>query len=520
MQTAIAPVVSEEFRQIPLDTIVESKTNPRRRWNQKTLDELTDSVAQVGVVQPIVVRRSQAAGRPDVFEIVAGARRFRASKAAKRETIPAIVRDLSDDQVLEIQTIENLQREDVHPLDEALGYQALIDRAGYDVEGIATKVGKSPSYIYQRLKLADLIEPVQKAFLEEKITAGHAVQIARLEPVAQKEALRVCVPVNKWNDPYSIRELANWIEEEIHRDLSGAPFDPKDATLLSKAGPCTTCPKRSGAQPDLFSDIKKKDTCTDRSCFKAKIEADVARRKAALTAQGEKVVEISTKSYRHDARHGEVPKSALLAGDYRAASKETCEHTKTGLYVDGDKRGEALKVCTDPNCKIHKSQSAYPRSAPRKKTGAEKARDLRIRAEKLAEDRAIQQILARVRRIGPKEIKIIRDGLLDRLLTDAAAVICKRRGWDSERGYTANHTLEKKVPTMQGPELAQLLVEMAIGHSSYSGQLDEAIKIYGINRAKLYGAALAELTLKATAKKIRVDALHTRAKSKAKKKAA
>jgi ParB family chromosome partitioning protein len=167
MQTAIAPVVSEEFRQIPLDTIVESKTNPRRRWNQKTLDELTDSVAQVGVVQPIVVRRSQAAGRPDVFEIVAGARRFRASKAAKRETIPAIVRDLSDDQVLEIQTIENLQREDVHPLDEALGYQALIDRAGYDVE--ASRQGRQePSYIYQRLKLADLIEPVQKAFLEER----------------------------------------------------------------------------------------------------------------------------------------------------------------------------------------------------------------------------------------------------------------------------------------------------------------------------------------------------------------
>src|SRR5687768_15166568 len=120
-QAAHVAAPAEEYRRIPLKDLQESKTNPRRHWDKVADAELADSIKQQGVIEPIIVRQLTKEGPTpwDSFEVVAGTRRFRASKAAGRDTIPAIIRELTDVQAREIQIVENLQRKDVHPLDEA-----------------------------------------------------------------------------------------------------------------------------------------------------------------------------------------------------------------------------------------------------------------------------------------------------------------------------------------------------------------------------------------------------------------
>ena len=145
--TKSVPVVSS-IQDIPLAKIRESKTNPRHIFDEAKLAELAENIRQHGVLQPILVRPLPN-GEAGTYELVAGARRFRASKLAKRESIPATVRELTDGQALELQVIENVQRVDVHPLDEAQGYAALIQLEAntYTVESIATRVGRSPAYV-------------------------------------------------------------------------------------------------------------------------------------------------------------------------------------------------------------------------------------------------------------------------------------------------------------------------------------------------------------------------------------
>jgi len=186
-------------------------------------------------------------GEAGTYELVAGARRFRASKLAKRDTIPATVRELTDAQALELQVIENVQRVDVHPLDEAQGYAALIglQPETYTVESIASRVGRSPAYLNARLRLIQLIPEAKQAFYEDKLTVAHAFEIARLQPNDQRRALQECFPQyrnavailkDKKAEAATVRELRAWIEREIHLDLTNAPFNPQDETLLPNDG--------------------------------------------------------------------------------------------------------------------------------------------------------------------------------------------------------------------------------------------------------------------------------------------
>src|SRR6266704_4047098 len=180
---AVPPVVSS-IQDIPLGKIRESKTNPRRFFDEAKLGELADNIRQYGVLQPILLRPLPE-GEAGTYELVAGTRRYRASKLAKRESIPATVRDLTDAQALELQVIENVQRVDVHPLDEAQGYAALIELQPdtYTVESIASRVGRSPAYVSGRLRLIQLIPEAKQAFYEDKLTVAHAFEIARLQPL-------------------------------------------------------------------------------------------------------------------------------------------------------------------------------------------------------------------------------------------------------------------------------------------------------------------------------------------------
>src|SRR5262249_12922034 len=158
---------------------------PRKTFDPERLAELTDSVREKGVLSPLVVRAVNG-----YFEIVAGARRFRAAREAGLKEVPAHVVALTDAEADEIHLIENLQRADLHPFEEAQGFRALLDREGgkYSIETIAAKTGKAAAFIAKRLTLLDLVEPVADAFTAGQIGVEHALQIAKLTPDAQEEA--------------------------------------------------------------------------------------------------------------------------------------------------------------------------------------------------------------------------------------------------------------------------------------------------------------------------------------------
>lgn len=171
---AAAHVPANELgpRLVPLNQIQRNPNQPRRNFAEAELSELAESIRARGVLQPILVRPLPS--MPDRFEIVAGERRFRAAQQAGLETIPAVVRQLSESEVLEIAIIENVQRVDLNPLEEAMGYQALIDRFGRTQQEIAETVGKSRPHIANTLRLLSLPDDIQAMVREGKLTAGHA----------------------------------------------------------------------------------------------------------------------------------------------------------------------------------------------------------------------------------------------------------------------------------------------------------------------------------------------------------
>ena len=152
--------------------------------------------------------------------------------------VVAHVMDLTDEQVIEVQLIENAQRQDVHPYEEAAAYKALLAMPQYDVPLIAAKVGKSLSHVYSRLKFMDLIDEAAAAFLDGRLTSGHALLIARLPEEQQRLAFQNAFAEDwrtKERNPVPVRTLAQWIRDNLMLTLADAVFDREDAQLLSSA---------------------------------------------------------------------------------------------------------------------------------------------------------------------------------------------------------------------------------------------------------------------------------------------
>lgn len=328
------------MQQVPLLDVYESPLNPRRTFDPKKIEELAQSIRSHGILTPLLMRRVSRNGKGLGYEIAAGHRRFRAAQAAGLQAVPAVVRDMEDAEFLEVLTIENLQREDLHPLEEAAGYQALLKLPEYDIAGLAAKVAKSQTYIYQRLKLLELIPPARKLFLDGTITAAHAVHLARLQPADQKQALQSWV-LHRGDHVASAAELARWIAEEFHADLHSAPWQKDDATLVPTAGACTTCPKRSGFTPALFPDLAKKDTCTDRACFQGKRVAFLAQKEKELQAAHPAMVRITTEYF-----HRQPDRKGVLTRDQYWPAKKTDPEAKLALITDGARIGTTIYVTT------------------------------------------------------------------------------------------------------------------------------------------------------------------------------
>lgn len=157
---------------LPIERIEPNPDQPRRFFNEEALQDLAKSIAEKGVIQPLIVRRSPR--NPDAYEIVAGERRWRASQIAQLHEVPVIIRELDDTEVLEVAIIENIQRSDLNPVEEAIGYRQLMDRFGHTQEKVAKALSKSRSYIANLLRLLQLPEDVQELLRNGDLSAGHA----------------------------------------------------------------------------------------------------------------------------------------------------------------------------------------------------------------------------------------------------------------------------------------------------------------------------------------------------------
>lgn len=256
-----------QYTHIALADLAPSPTNPRKHFDEDSLRELAATIADHGVIEPIIVRAwpddypvpEGHIERPQ-YEIVAGERRYRASLMVQAADIPALVRELTDRQVAEIQIIENLQRRGVNELEEADGYRLMMQDFGYTADELAAKIGKSRAYIYGRLKLCDLGEYAREAFLAGDISASVALLVARI-PTAELQA-RAVADITQVD--MSARAAAQHIQSRYMLDLSRAPFPTDDPLLYN--GACTACPHNTSTDRELFADVRA-NVCTNPDCM-------------------------------------------------------------------------------------------------------------------------------------------------------------------------------------------------------------------------------------------------------------
>lgn len=275
---------------ISINQIDVSKTNPRKHFDENALKELSQSIKEHGILQPVLVRPMNDKEEGfEQFELVCGERRYRAAIIAGLEDIPVNIRVLTDDEAFELQIVENLERKDVHPLDEADAFKKMLDSGKYTIADIAAKMAKSESFIAQRLKLVDLIDDVRTDFIAGHLGIGHAILIARCDEFKQLDIYKEAQPYREGVPEYgTISELKETIEDDSYL-LTEAKFDTTDDKLLSDTCACTVCPKRSGANPVLFEDMAE-DRCFDKICFDKKDEAFLEKEVAKIITEGQNII--------------------------------------------------------------------------------------------------------------------------------------------------------------------------------------------------------------------------------------
>lgn len=320
----------QELRSLEVGQLVPSKTNPRKTFDTKQDEELAESIKLQGLIEPLLVRPFDTTG-DQKYEVVSGHRRLKACQKLGARVVQCIIEKLSDEAVLELQLVSFLQHADIHPLDEAEAYKLLIDKK-FDVAQISAKVSKPRSYIAKRLQLVSLIEPAKKELRDGKISVGHAIEIALVPADRQKEALKEIF----YNSP-TVEELREWIREEVLLNLDGASFPKNDPNLVPKAGPCTTCPKRTDNNLDLFGDLSKKgNNCLDAGCFNAKVEAFFEVKQAEAEAEGKELLRIT------DDYQSSVKKKALGTASYNVVARK--DATAQGMYIDGRQSGQIVPI--------------------------------------------------------------------------------------------------------------------------------------------------------------------------------
>ncbi|HVL67180.1 MAG TPA: ParB/RepB/Spo0J family partition protein [Vicinamibacterales bacterium] len=514
LESPPAAPAADQFRILARASIQPSPLNPRKTFDEDKLCELANSIKEVGIIEPLIVRPKERG----LFELVAGERRWRAAQLAGISEVPAIVKDLTDAQVLEMMVVENNQREDVNPLEEADGFRRILGSGVYDVDRLAERIGRSRKYVYDRIKLLDLVPDAQALLLEGKLTAGHAILLARLKPEDQARAI----------DPgeEAAFEFDAGVSEEDEAIAFDAQEDERSSYVALKARSVRELQAWIGRH--VRFDVAQAATAAPHEF------GDLVDRVAEASAKpgrGKKVISITFDHHVHDDAKDENertygPQSWRWADglehpvdSWSARSKvfPTCEHSVLGIVVAGSRQwGRAFQVCVARDkCEVHfgdeikarekaqrdrereeerrakkgepplkadqkAQQSVAARAeADRKKQEAEERR--RERIETLAMDRALE----RVKEVTPEILRLA--------LANIVSGDVDHDGFSKRFGVKVSYQCAPSMfKPLSGAQLARALAFAVISAEGMYGDLKGVLSAFGVDLKKVEAEVLAE----------------------------
>ena len=367
---------------VPISQIELPTNNTRKQMNAAKFKGLVASIKQDGVLQPILLRPMSGTNGHTHYQIIAGERRFRAAQEAGLSEIPANIRTMDEAQTLSANLTENLQREEIHPLDEAAGFLRMKTELNLDLRAIAQRVAKDVRYVARRMALNDLIPEAGTDLRKEHITLAHALEICRLTPEIQPHALAACYETkyglnrqtqkqehqpDKAQPVRHVRYLQQWIADNVHLNLEQAPFPTDDPKLREDGLTCLNCPKRSGYNKTLFPDVKN-DVCLDPLCYQQKVRAFLTLKGAELEAKHGKPVPLISLYYGSDADAPGVVKRDQFEPIDRKADR--CQFAEPTVCVDRQHFGQTKWICREATCKDHLGRGPEVRSHSNGKAGS------------------------------------------------------------------------------------------------------------------------------------------------------
>lgn len=369
---APAPLKVVEERPIKLDQIRPSKDNPRKSIDADGLKALAKSIADQGVLQPILVRKKPDGRSAAPYEIVAGERRWRASKLAGKATIPARVVEATDEQAGDARLVENDQREDISPIDRAAAYQEWLDEHPDEgVEGLARVVGKAVSTVREALLLGRCPPKLAEAVTAGKVSPSVAGLVCRVPNAALRERISLHVLAGEgWYgergapkvpeggaETLGYRDTKHMIHNHCMVELKGAPFDQGRADLVKGCPACEECPKRLGnlQKTDPTFAGGRADICMDPPCFQAKSKAAAALKVAEAKETGRKVLSPSEANrvfsgYRHGISHDAAYIDLDADAGYSAGNRTYRQVLKAEL---ANGLGDQVVIGVDPEGRSH-----------------------------------------------------------------------------------------------------------------------------------------------------------------------
>ena len=327
---------------LKLEMVVPSEMNYRQKVDKTNLEELTESVRQKGIIQPIIVRPIKDNGH---YEIVAGYRRYLAATSAGLATIPAVIRQFDDEAALEVAMTENSQREDVNPIDEAMGFKKMLD-SGTDMETVAARIGRPIAYVLGRIKLLGLCKEARQAIADGKISLGHAQVLLRLRSKDEQKGLLYAI---QNGDGITVSGAKSMVRKHS-LTLQNAVFDTEK---------CATCAYRSGNQVALFPELKDTDECSDPACFHKRTLAHYEAQAKEKEAEGFRVIrnvseiEELGKVQRIVPKKAEADYSNVYPPKYKSDCTRCTDHHAFYFYVEeyyNGKRIESGELCLNPKC--------------------------------------------------------------------------------------------------------------------------------------------------------------------------
>lgn len=437
----------------------QSETNTAGRVKGKEFDDLVASIKEKGVLSPILVRALDATFKIGKWEVVAGNRRLAAAQAAGLKEIPAQIVVMTDAEAQEAQIVENLQRQDIHPLDEGEAYFKLVSTMA-DVKAVAIKVGKSESHVHNRVMLCNLVAEAKKAYRDGLINDGHAVEIAKLVPgTDQTQTLTEVKRRTSQGYSYAVKDLQAWIERAFYNEMAIQPW-LKEKEALAAVGVCKECPPETNT---LFGEVKE-GACTALKCYKRKMEKFINWMKEKNPG----LVLLT------DSPWG--GRGVLGKNDYKKCVKES-KGARPALNVEGKAKGQMIYI------KVEEKELPANAMTPEEK---QKRDDLKVK-EEAAEKKREEAEMAKENKKMEEFLKKITWPLKEKHLDGLFAVvtdnhnaqfekIAERRKLDGKKDENGNYDDAEKVVGKffieQEPKVKiQMIIEFLLESNYYRNNL-------------------------------------------------